>query len=278
MERTNHRGASPFFVWITGGLAGCAAKTVTAPFARLSVLAQTSLNPSLECNVVKCARSVVSREGLWGLWRGNACACLHRFPQSGINFFVYDTCRSRYAMGCFASGAVGGMLSLAVCYPLDLVRTRLMAERYHTACSISIRQCLRSIIRDGGLRGIYRGLGSTLLLNVPSFAIAFGTYGHLKDVAVSYGLSTKSAGVIIFSGALSGAASATLPYPIDVVRRNIQLGGVNSNRPARSMQQEAHSIWRRCGIAGFYHGLMPELVKTSVSAAVTFFVLEALMT
>ncbi len=47
-------------------------------------------------------------------------------------------------------------------YPLDLVRTRLSAQtkgQYYTG----IAHALRTIARDEGLLGLYRGLGATLL-------------------------------------------------------------------------------------------------------------------
>lgn len=47
-------------------------------------------------------------------------------------------------------------------YPLDLVRTRLSAQtkgHYYTG----IAHAVRTIARDEGLLGLYRGLGATLL-------------------------------------------------------------------------------------------------------------------
>ena len=65
-------------------------------------------------------------------------------------------------MGCFHS--VAGALQA---YPLDLVRTRLSAQtkgQYYTG----IAHALRTIARDEGLLGLYRGLGATLL-QVPHY-------------------------------------------------------------------------------------------------------------
>lgn len=47
-------------------------------------------------------------------------------------------------------------------YPLDLVRTRLAAQttqRYYTG----IGHALRTIAAEEGLRGLYRGMGATLV-------------------------------------------------------------------------------------------------------------------
>ena len=65
-------------------------------------------------------------------------------------------------------------------YPLDLVRTRLSAQtktQYYTG----IVHAMRTIVRDEGARGLYRGLGATLLQVTPSLAINYTAYGTLRS-------------------------------------------------------------------------------------------------
>ena len=64
-------------------------------------------------------------------------------------------------------------------YPLDLVRTRLSAQtkgQYYKG----IAHAVRTIARDEGLLGLYRGLGATLLQVTPSLAINYTAYGTLR--------------------------------------------------------------------------------------------------
>ncbi len=72
------------------------------------------------------------------------------------------------------------LLSVKQAYPLDLVRTRLSAQtktQYYTG----IVHALRTIVRDEGARGLYRGLGATLLQVTPSLAINYTAYGTLRS-------------------------------------------------------------------------------------------------
>ena len=65
-------------------------------------------------------------------------------------------------------------------YPLDLVRTRLSAQtksQYYTG----IAHALRTIAREEGMFGLYRGLGATLLQVTPSLAINYTAYGTLRS-------------------------------------------------------------------------------------------------
>ena len=64
-------------------------------------------------------------------------------------------------------------------YPLDLVRTRLTAQttdHYYQG----IYSTVRTIIRDEGMRGLYRGLGATLGQVTPALAVNYAAYESLR--------------------------------------------------------------------------------------------------
>ncbi|CAM9853892.1 unnamed protein product, partial [Phaeothamnion confervicola] len=82
---------------IAGGVAGCIAKTTTAPLARLTILFQVhSLvstkpqHPEFASGMIAGMRKVVQREGFFAFWKGNGTSVLHRFPYSAINFAVFE--------------------------------------------------------------------------------------------------------------------------------------------------------------------------------------------
>jgi len=83
---------------LCGGIAGATAKTVTAPFSRLTILYQVHSmvttkkhHPKFALSLDSGFRKIVERGGLWSLWRGNGTSVLHRFPYSAINFYVYES-------------------------------------------------------------------------------------------------------------------------------------------------------------------------------------------
>jgi hypothetical protein len=80
-----------------GGIAGSVAKTVTAPFSRLTILYQVHSMVTTKSNRPKYAmtlkggfQKVVERGGLISLWKGNMTSVLHRFPYSALNFYIYE--------------------------------------------------------------------------------------------------------------------------------------------------------------------------------------------
>lgn len=81
-----------------GGIAGSVAKTVTAPFSRLTILYQVHSLVTTKGHRPKFAMTlregwlkIVERGGIISMWRGNLTSVLHRFPYSGINFYCYES-------------------------------------------------------------------------------------------------------------------------------------------------------------------------------------------
>ena len=82
---------------LCGGIAGSVAKTVTAPFSRLTILFQVHSMVTTRSNRPKYAMTIkggfhkiIERGGFTALWKGNMTSVLHRFPYSAINFYVYE--------------------------------------------------------------------------------------------------------------------------------------------------------------------------------------------
>lgn len=98
-----------------------------------------------------------------------------------------------------AGGAAGFVSSVATC-PLDVIKTRLQAQRTHHAgdgylgvsgthrCALHVgrptNSCagtVKQVFMRDGLKGFYRGLGPTLLGYLPTWAIYFSVYDGIKD-------------------------------------------------------------------------------------------------
>lgn len=97
-DENTSRSAEAAKQLLCGGVAGSVAKTVTAPFSRLTILFQVhSLvttkehRPKFAMSLRGGVRKIVERGGLRAMWRGNMTSVLHRFPYSAINFYVYES-------------------------------------------------------------------------------------------------------------------------------------------------------------------------------------------
>ncbi|OJD38611.1 mitochondrial carrier protein [Diplodia corticola] len=76
------------------------------------------------------------------------------------------------------------------------------------------------------------------------------------------------------SGGLAGFFSQTVSYPLEVIRRRMQVGGVVGDGHRLSMTEVTHKIWLERGWRGFFVGLAIGYVKVVPMAATSFFVYE----
>eukprot|EP00250_Pteridium_aquilinum_P008156 c17722_g1_i4 orf=879-1649(-) len=171
---------------LAGGIAGAFSKTCTAPLARLTILfqlqgMQTEIGTLGRPSIVKEASRIAFEEGIRAFWKGNGVTIVHRLPYSAISFYSYEKYK-RFLLGMtgmegrreslsvgmgtnLLAGGGAGLTAASSTYPLDLIRTRLAAqrnERYYKG----IGHALKTIRRDEGMKGLYKGMGTTLLVRL----------------------------------------------------------------------------------------------------------------
>ena len=73
---------------------------------------------------------------------------------------------------------------------------------------------------------------------------------------------------------MAGFVSQTLSYPLEVIRRRMQVGGVVGDGHRLTMAEVARNIIREKGYRGFYVGLTIGYVKVVPMAATSFYVYE----
>jgi hypothetical protein len=79
----------------------------------------------------------------------------------------------------------------------------------------------------------------------------------------------------LFCGAFSSMFASLLMFPVDLLRRQMQMNGVHGYRfRYTGTLHAAKSIYARGGITAFYSGLPAELLKVTPNMAITFCVYE----
>lgn len=283
---------------LAGGIAGAFSKTCTAPLARLTILMQVQgmhadAAALSNTSIWREGLRIVNEEGFRAFWKGNLVTIAHRLPYSSVNFYAYERYRSllksipglenhrRSASADilvhFVGGGLAGMTAASVTYPLDLVRTRLAAQR-STIYYQGIWHALRTICRDESFFGLYKGLGATLLGVGPSIAISFSVYETLRSYWHSQRPDDSPIMVSLACGSLSGIASSTATFPLDLVRRRKQLEGVAGQ--ARVYKTGLFGtfghILRNEGPRGLYRGILPEYYKVVPGVGIVFMTYETL--
>eukprot|EP01121_Diplochlamys_sp_Union-15-3_P001236 TRINITY_DN1109_c0_g1_i1.p1 TRINITY_DN1109_c0_g1~~TRINITY_DN1109_c0_g1_i1.p1 ORF type:complete len:126 (-),score=13.79 TRINITY_DN1109_c0_g1_i1:422-799(-) len=77
------------------------------------------------------------------------------------------------------AGAVAGIAGAIATSPFDLVKTQLQTD---LEVKRGVFQSIRDLVRHRGvIQGLGQGFGSTLLRDVPRFAVNFGLYEYIKS-------------------------------------------------------------------------------------------------
>ncbi|KAK1321794.1 hypothetical protein QJS10_CPA03g01754 [Acorus calamus] len=239
------------------------------------------------------ASRILCEEGFRAFWKGNLVTIAHRLPYSSISFYAYERYKTylqsvpvldRHRDNVTADvcvrllgGGLSGLTAAAMTYPLDLVRTRLAAqtnEMYYRGIS----HTLHTIWRDEGIRGLYKGLGATLLGVGPSIAISFSVYETLRSHWHLQRPRDSPVLVSLACGSLSGIASSTVTFPIDLVRRRKQLEGAGGRARVYNsgILGTFRHIFQNEGIRGLYRGILPEYTKVVPGVGIAFMTYETL--
>ena len=160
--------------------------------------------------------------------------------------------------GRLAAGACAGMTSTLVTYPLDVLRLRLAVQSGHSTMS----QVAMNMLRDEGLASFYGGLGPSLIGIAPYIAVNFCVFDLMKkSVPEKY----KSRPETSLATALLSATFATLMcYPLDTVRRQMQMKG----SPYNTVLDAIPGIVERDGLIGLYRGFVPNALKNLPNSSI----------
>lgn len=249
---------------------------------------------------VSTFRTILANEGLTGLWKGNVPAELMYVSYSAIQFTTYRSTTQllRRAAGggggeqhaipgaaeSFLAGASAGAAATAATYPLDLLRTRFAAQGNDDRVYTSLRRAVAQIHRDEGPRGFFRGLAPALGQIVPFMGMFFAAYEALRPPLAA--LDLPFGGGDALAGTMASVLSKTGVFPLDTVRKRIQVQGptraryVHKNIPdyiGLGTLGTMRNILRTEGIRSLYRGLTVSLLKAAPASAVTVWTYERVL-
>lgn len=227
----------------------------------------------------------------------------------------------------FVAGAMAGITALMICFPLDTIRTRLLSTKSSHRYK-GVGDAFRRIARNEGFSALYRGPAEQFFVPLdrflgcipgimsiaPGSAVFYGVYGTLKQSYINrqrihsgtafqktslmnatgemyrrQGGLELPIGHSLLYGAIAGMCSEAIVYPLEVIRRQIQLQmTTNSARMVENtvvqngIQKSFQSISLACstivqtqGLGGFYAGCLLNTVQVLPNAALSYFAYEA---
>lgn len=213
----------------------------------------------------------------------------------------------------FLAGSVAGMISVLCTYPLEVIRVRMAWETKIDKQKVRLIDICRTIYNERpppvagsalirrrtpsfGFANFFRGFTPTMCGMLPYAGSSFLAHDSAGDVMrspglakytvisphddTSFGSDTKGkkmqlkAWAELITGAFAGFVSQTVSYPLEVIRRRMQVGGVVGDGHTLSIAEVAGSIYKQKGLRGFYVGLGIGYAKVIPMVSVSFFAYE----
>lgn len=145
-------------------------------------------------NAPHAAYVICKEEGFRTLYRGVLLTAARQASNQGVNFTVYSKLKERLQeyhgqevlaswetslIGLF-SGALGPLLNA----PLDTIKTRLQKLTYALNESgwIRIAKIGRQLIKEEGVRALYKGITPRIMRVAPGQAVTFTVYEFMKNL------------------------------------------------------------------------------------------------
>lgn len=287
---------------LAGGVAGAVSRTVVSPFERAKILLQLQ-GPGLGHayqGMFPTIMKMYHDEGWRGLFRGNTLNCIRIFPYSAVQFAVFEKCKEimiahrprehhqLYASERLIAGSLGGIVSVAVTYPLDLVRARITVQtaslskldKGKMVAPPKVWDTIRDVYRnEGGLKALYKGIVPTTLGVAPYVAINFALYERLREYMEESPRDFRNPVWKLSAGAFASFVGGVLIYPLDLLRKRYQVASMAGGELGfqyRSVSHALVSIFTQEGFFGAYKGLTANLYKIVPSMAVSWLCYDTL--
>jgi solute carrier family 25 (mitochondrial aspartate/glutamate transporter), member 12/13 len=206
-------------------------------------------------------------------------------PATGTNESTTTLGRAAEAMrdGAihFGLGAVAGGLGATVVYPIDMVKTRMQAQRSVVAGAAASSasasaaasskvgaatrmlyknslDCFAKIVSREGVRGLYSGIGPQLVGVAPEKAIKLTVNDLLRNLFGRIGAEDKiHLPLEVLAGGGAGASQVLFTNPLEIVKIRLQMQG-----QLRAVERRAAmNICRELGFAGLYKGASACLLR-----------------
>ena len=227
------------------------------------------------------AATIVREEGVGGFYGGCSSTMAGQAAIKGVVFLVYEwakgvlaaTVLGTSAIALILAASISGAVGSLVVTPVERVKCVMQASAGGTYASPF--GCVRELVAADGIVGLLtRGLGATVLREVPAYAFYFVSYDLTRTLLLE-STPLPAAVVPLLGGAVAGAMAWIPVYPVDVVKTNIQVqvgGGVDG--ADGSFVGTARRLWDEGGPWAFWDGLGPKLARAVVNHAVCFYVVE----
>lgn len=267
---------------INGGIAGLIGVTCVFPIDLAKTRLQNQQNGQrMYSSMSDCLIKTIRSEGYFGMYRGAAVNLTLVTPEKAIklaanDFFRYQLSKDGQPLTLpkeMLAGCGAGTCQVIVTTPMEMLKIqlqdagRLAAQRKLLAAQAQLSveaqaaprptamQLTRDLLRTRGIAGLYKGLGATLLRDVPFSVVYFPLFANLNQLGRPATEEKSPFYVSFLAGCVAGSAAAVAVNPCDVVKTRLQSlqRGLNEDTYSGFLDC-ARKIWQHEGPSAFLKG------------------------
>uniref|UniRef100_A0AAQ5Z826 EF-hand domain-containing protein n=1 Tax=Amphiprion ocellaris TaxID=80972 RepID=A0AAQ5Z826_AMPOC len=169
------------------------------------------------------------------------------------------------------AGGGAGAVSRTCTAPLD--RLKVMMQVYGSRTNnMCIMTGMMQMIKEGGMRSLWRGNGINVIKIAPESALKFMAYEQIKRL-IGSDKETLSILERFIAGSLAGVIAQSTIYPMEVLKTRLALRRTGQYA---GISDCAKQIFRREGLGAFYKGYIPNMLGIIPYAGIDLAVYETL--
>uniref|UniRef100_A0A3Q0RPF2 Mitochondrial glutamate carrier 1 n=1 Tax=Amphilophus citrinellus TaxID=61819 RepID=A0A3Q0RPF2_AMPCI len=272
---------------INGGIAGIVGVTCVFPID----LAKTRLQnqrrgQQVYKSMMDCLVKTVRSEGYFGMYRGAAVNLTLVTPEKAIklaanDFFRHHLAKDGKGLTVFKemlAGCGAGMCQVIVTTPMEMLKIQLqdagrlgkkhlvatnavLSRSYNSGTvisaprAVSATQIAKELFHTQGIQGLYKGLGATLMRDVPFSIVYFPLFANLNRLGKRSPEESSPFYWAFLSGCAAGSTAAVTVNPCDVVKTRLQsLNKGASEETYRGVVDCVSKIMQKEGPSAFLKG------------------------
>ncbi|XP_074647564.1 mitochondrial glycine transporter A-like [Tubulanus polymorphus] len=264
--------------FLAGSFSGTCSTVIFQPFDLVKTRLQSPVAiGSAPNSMIATISCVIRNERIVGLWKGMSPSISRTIPGVGMYFSSLHWLKSTFGssepgpMESVVLGALARSLSGVLLLPITVIKTRFESGQYQYK---NIVHALVMIHRTEGAKGLYSGLGATLMRDAPFSGLYLMFYTQLKKSAFQRDLKEHHKPLVYFMcGVMAGSLASVVTQPADVIKTHMQL------YPDRfsSVSSAIMHIYKTDGVVGFMRGIIPRCLRRTLMAAMAWTVYEQIM-
>lgn len=270
-------------LFIAGANTRAITRTLTAPLERVKILIQTK-DPGKRASMLQEIKNIQRESGFKGFFKGNGANVFRLVPETIFHFLFYEYFKGKIAsdgihltnMEYFWAATIAGFISHSICYPLEIIKTRLTISK--DGVYRGLTDCMLSIARTEGSKALYKGWGVSVMGMVPTIAFDFAIFNIMRDwYTKNYNQRPDIPHLLAF-GSFSSLSGQLVGYPFNLMRTRLQAQGL-PDKPIlyEGLLDCARKTYNQDGFRGFYKGSLPNFTRNVPAVAISYVAFDRIL-